>query len=45
VRELVPFTARFDVNGQPAINVPLWWNDDGLPIGIKVVAAMGVRTC
>jgi amidase len=37
----VPFTARFDVNGQPAINVPLWWNDDGLPIGIQLVAAYG----
>ena len=39
--EFVPFTPPFNVSGQPAINVPLHWNQDGLPIGIQLVAAYG----
>jgi amidase len=37
----VPFTPPFNATGQPAINVPLHWNDEGLPIGIQLVAAYG----
>jgi amidase len=37
--EFVPFTPAFNMTGQPAINVPLFWNDDGLPIGVQLVAA------
>ncbi len=37
----VPFTAQFNVSGQPAINLPLHWNDEGLPIGVQLVAAFG----
>ena len=37
----VPFTPPFNISGQPGINVPLWWNEDGLPIGIQLVAAYG----
>lgn len=37
----VPFTAQFNVSGQPGINLPLHWNDDGLPIGIQLVGAFG----
>jgi amidase len=37
----VPFTAQFNVSGQPAINLPLHWNADGLPIGVQLVAAFG----
>jgi len=33
------FTLPFDVTGQPAISLPLHWNDAGLPIGVQLVAA------
>lgn len=39
--ELVPFTPMFNVTGQPAISLPLHWNDEGLPIGVQLVAAFG----
>ncbi|MEZ5271177.1 MAG: amidase family protein [Ilumatobacteraceae bacterium] len=37
----VPFTPAFNSSGQPAINLPLYWNADGLPIGVQLVAAYG----
>ena len=37
----VPFTPAFNASGQPAINLPLHWNDAGLPIGVQLVAAYG----
>jgi amidase len=38
---LVPFTPAFNITGQPAISVPLSWNESGLPIGIQLVSAFG----
>ncbi|MGD0380712.1 MAG: amidase [Acidimicrobiales bacterium] len=38
---LVPFTPPFNVSGQPAISLPLHWNEDGLPIGVQLVAPYG----
>jgi len=32
-----PYTALFNVTGQPAISVPLFHADDGLPLGIQLV--------
>ncbi len=39
--EIVPFTPPFNVSGQPAISLPLHWNEAGLPIGVQLVAAFG----
>ena len=35
------FTALFNVTGQPAISLPLHWTEDGLPIGVQLVAPYG----
>src|SRR5436305_1321724 len=35
------FTSPFNMTGQPAISLPLEWNDEGLPIGIQLAAAYG----
>ncbi len=35
------FTAVFNATGQPAISLPLHWSEDGLPVGIQLVAPLG----
>ena len=35
--DYVPFTAMQNVTGQPAINLPLHWNKEGLPIGVTQI--------
>jgi amidase len=35
------FTAFWNTTGQPAISLPLHWSDEGLPIGVQLVAAYG----
>jgi amidase len=37
VFEFIPFTPVFNATGQPAMSVPLYWNDEGLPIGMHFV--------
>jgi len=39
--EFCPFTPPFNMSGQPAISLPLHWNEAGLPIGVQLVAAYG----
>jgi len=41
VMKLVPYTTHFNVTGQPAISLPLSWNDAGLPIGVQLAAGYG----
>lgn len=38
---LMPFTPVCNFTGQPGMSVPLFWNADGLPIGIHFVARFG----
>ncbi|NEI74491.1 amidase [Rhizobium lusitanum] len=35
----MPYTHIFNVNGSPAMSVPLVWNNEGLPIGVQFAAA------
>ncbi|OHX37037.1 hypothetical protein BJL95_20335 [Methylomonas sp. LWB] len=36
-----PFTPLANITGQPAMSVPLYWSDDGLPHGAQFMAAIG----
>jgi amidase len=40
-KRFTPFTATYNVSGQPAVSVPLHWNADGLPIGVMLAGRMG----
>ncbi len=37
----MPYTGLQNATGQPAICVPIHWTDDGLPIGVQLVAQVG----
>lgn len=39
--DVIPYTPLFNVTGQPAMSVPLYWNASNLPIGTHVVAKYG----
>jgi amidase len=39
--EFVPFTPLMNATGQPAMSVPLFWNEAGLPIGAHFTAPYG----
>jgi amidase len=38
---ITPFTPMFNATGQPAMSMPLSWNQDDLPIGVHFVAGYG----
>ncbi|MEJ6512862.1 MAG: amidase [Actinomycetota bacterium] len=41
VTSIMQYTAQFNVTGQPAISLPLWWTENRLPVGIQFVAPFG----
>lgn len=40
-RAWYPYTIPFNASGNPAISIPCAWSDDGLPIGLQIVGAIG----
>jgi len=41
VAGFIPYTAQFNMTGQPAVSLPLHWTPGGLPVGVQLVAAYG----
>jgi amidase len=41
VASFIPYTAQFNMTGQPAISLPLHWTPGGLPVGVQLVAGYG----
>jgi amidase len=41
VVSFIPYTAQFNMTGQPAVTLPLHWTPGGLPVGVQLVAAYG----
>jgi amidase len=39
--QYAPFTAMFNITGQPAISLPLAWSESGLPVGVQLVTRYG----
>jgi Asp-tRNA(Asn)/Glu-tRNA(Gln) amidotransferase A subunit family amidase len=37
----IGFTALFNASGNPAMSIPLYWNDAGLPIGVQFAGRFG----
>jgi amidase/6-aminohexanoate-cyclic-dimer hydrolase len=41
ITEFGPYTALYNVTGQPSMSVPLHWTPDGLPVGVMFSARFG----
>src|SRR5215467_8074077 len=37
----IPYTAQFNMTGQPAVSLPLHWTPGGLPVGVQLIPAYG----
>ena len=42
-KRFTPFTAVYNLSGQPAVSLPLYWNADGLPIGVMLAGRIGAE--
>ncbi|MDR2983523.1 MAG: amidase [Nocardiopsaceae bacterium] len=40
-KRFTPYTALYNISGQPAVNLPLYWNSEGLPIGVMLAGRLG----
>ena len=40
-KRFTPYTAVYNVTGQPAVSLPLHWTAEGLPIGVMLAGRMG----
>ncbi len=40
----MPFTVFCNFTGQPAMSMPLWWNDNQLPVGVQFAGRYGDET-
>jgi amidase len=38
---VTPYTPLVNATGQPAVSLPLYWNEAGLPVGVHLVAPYG----
>jgi amidase len=36
-KRFTPFAAPYNMSGQPAVSIPLHWNEAGLPIGVQLI--------
>jgi amidase len=41
--QFTPWTALYNLSGQPAVSVPLYWSADGLPIGVMLAGQMAAE--
>jgi amidase len=41
IASFIPYTAQFNLTGQPAISLPLHWTPGGLPVGVQLAAPYG----
>ncbi len=41
IASFIPYTAQFNLTGQPAISLPLHWTPGGLPVGVQLAAGYG----
>ncbi|MCC5577845.1 amidase [Microtetraspora sp. AC03309] len=41
MKRFAPFAAPYNISGQPAVNLPLYWTPDGLPIGVMLAGRFG----
>jgi amidase len=40
-KRFTPWTALYNVSGQPAVSLPLYWSSAGLPIGVMLAGRIG----